>query len=121
MDTPLFTGNGLRLIINRPAEQIEHSAQCFLADGHLDARAGINCLRTANHAVGGAHGDTADNVVAQLLRDFAYQHAAVFFFDFNGIEQIRKLPVLETNVQNRSDDLHNMTDVFFLHTDFSFD
>ena len=119
VDAPLLAGDGLGLIVDGLAQEVEHPSQGLLADRHLDAGAGVHSLHAANHTVGGAHGDAAHHVVAQLLGHFADQ-LVILTFDFNGVEQIRQMPVLEADVQNRADDLHNMADIFFLHTDFSF-
>ena len=51
VDAPLLTGDGLGLIIDGAAKQIEDAAERLVADGDLDGRAGVYGLHAAHHAV----------------------------------------------------------------------
>ena len=73
MDRPVSVGVDRAAAVDRLAQQVEHPAQRLLADGHRDRRAGIDALHAADQAVGGAEGDAAHAVAAQVLLHFAGQ------------------------------------------------
>ena len=120
VDAPFFAGDGLRLVIDRAAEQVEHAAERLRTDGNLDARAGVERLDAAHHAVGRAHGDAAHRVVAELLRDLADELLAAFALDLYGVEQVGQVAVRKPDVQNRADDLHNDAVMLLLHRETPF-
>jgi UDP-glucose 4-epimerase len=62
-------------------------------------------------AVGGAHGDAANHIVANVLRYLCHNGGTVKGH-FDGVEQSGKLIVRETDIQNGADDLNHGTDVF---------
>ena len=66
-----------------------------------------------------AHGNAAHDVVADLLGNLSDELLAVVF-QLNGVEQVGQLTVLEADVQYRSDDLYDGSDVFFWHSIHSF-
>ena len=49
------------------AEHVEHAAKRLAADRHHDARAGVDRLHAAHHALGGDHGDAAHAAFAEML------------------------------------------------------
>ena len=59
--------------VDRLAEEVEHAAEDFHADGHADRRAGVDDLHAADQAVGRAQRDGADAVAAEVLLDLAGQ------------------------------------------------
>ena len=59
--------------INCLAQDIENPAQNTFSDRYLDRAACIFCFHAAHQTVCGAHGYTADDIVAQVLHDFCYQ------------------------------------------------
>ena len=70
VDRPaLLVADGLGVVVNRLAEDVEHASEGCLADGHLDRCARIVRLHAAHQAVGGAHGDAARDAVAEMLHD----------------------------------------------------
>ncbi len=56
-------------VVDRLADDVEHAAQCLLADGHADGRTEVDRLHSAHHAVGGFHGHGADAAFAEVLLD----------------------------------------------------
>ena len=64
-------------VVDRVAEEVEDAAEAALADGNGDGLAGVHGLCAALEAVGGAHGDAAHHVVADLLRDLRHELFAV--------------------------------------------
>lgn len=55
-----------------------------------------------------------------MLGNFYNQRFAVVL-QFNRIQQFRQLAVGKADIQNRSHDLHDLTDVFFWHCTHSFE
>ena len=55
------------LAVDGFADNIEHAAECSLADGHLDGRAGVNGTAATGNAVGGEQRNAANTVVAEVL------------------------------------------------------
>src|SRR5204863_2234720 len=64
-------------LVDRLAEEVEHAAQRFLADGHRDGRAGVDTVEPAAQSVGRAQRHGADLAAAEVRGDFAGEpHAA---------------------------------------------
>ena len=59
--------------VNRFAEQVEHAAQRFLADGDGDRGARVDALLAANQAVGAAQSHAANASAAEVLLYLAGQ------------------------------------------------
>ena len=76
MDAPLLTGDGLGLIIDGAAKQIEDAAERLVADGDLDGRAGVYGLHAAHHAVRRAHGDTSRDAVSHMSGNLDHETLA---------------------------------------------
>src|SRR5262249_6653152 len=57
--------------VDRLAEKVEDAAEGLLADGDLDGGPGVDGGHAAIEAFGGAEGDAADAVAAEVLLDLA--------------------------------------------------
>ena len=112
VNTPFFLCLGLRTVINSLTQKIKDSAECLFADRHRNACSRIHSLHASGHTVRGGHGDTADNVIAHLACNLA-NHLRALMLDLDGIEKVGQMTVFKFDIQNRSDDLNYLTDVFF--------
>ena len=108
-----------RLLIHRLPQQIEHTAQTLIADRYRNGAAGIHSLGAAHQAVRGGHGNAAGHIIANMLCNFHNQRFAVIL-KFHRIQQGGQFTVGKPNVQNRTGNLHNLTDVFLWHSTHSF-
>ena len=61
---------GRGLLVDRLAQQVEHTAQASVTYRHVDRTAGIDGVGTADQAVRGGHGDAAGYVITDMLRHF---------------------------------------------------
>ena len=77
VNRPTLRGFGCGLIVNRIAQQVEHSAQRFLAHRHRDRLAHIYRRHAAAQAVRGIHGDATHHVIADMLRNLGGDLCAV--------------------------------------------
>ena len=114
MDGPAFLGDGVGLVVDGLAQQVEDAAQALVAHRHGDGAAGIHRFQAAHHAVGGVHGDAARHVVADVLRHFRGD-LLVPVLNFNGVEQLGQLPVLKPDVQHGADDLNHLANILVAH------
>ena len=103
------------LLVDGLAQQVEHAAQALVTNGHLDRFAGVHGIRTADKAVGGRHGNAAHDVIANVLGNLNDQLFAVVF-QFNGVQKGGQFTVPESDVQYRSHDLYDRSDVFVWHS-----
>ena len=82
------------------------------ADRHLDRRAGVLDRHAADQAVGGVHGDAADVVLAQVLRDLDDQVAGLVadrrVRDPQRGVDLRQVAAGELHVDDRADDLDDL-------------
>ena len=88
MDGPAFGGVDRPAIVDRLTEQIEHTAECFLADGNGERCAGVDAIHAAAQAVGGPEGDGADLAAAEVLLHFTDEfddHAVDVGVDADGV------------------------------------
>ena len=100
--------------VDRFAEQVEDAAERLLADRHGDGLAGVDDFHAAHQAVGGAQGDAADAIAAELLLHLAGQmdrDALVVGVDAEGVVDLRQMAFVELGVERRADDLHDMAGV----------
>ena len=74
-------------------------------------RACVDGFGAADKAVGGAHGNAADDAVADLLGNLGHDRA-IAVFERNGVVQIGKLTVGEANIKDRSDNLYDSTGIW---------
>ncbi len=65
-------------LIDRVAEDVHDSAECLLADRHLDRAARIGHRQAARQALAGTHRDCADDAVAELLLDLECQVTVLY-------------------------------------------
>ena len=122
MDVPTLAVCGGGFFVDRISEDVEYSAEGVLADRNVYRASGIDGGRTSYKSVGAAHGDTADDIVADVLCHLHDQSLAVIVY-LKGVEQPRKLTLAETDVNNRSDDLCDPAGImalcFAVHNDVS--
>ena len=98
-------------LVNWAAQEIKHAAQRRVADGNRDGRAGILDIHAAHQAVGGRHGDAADDVVAEVLGNFDRQIGLMRRIgDSQRIEDFGQLAGRKLRVYDGSLDLDDFTD-----------
>src|ERR1700730_3293023 len=112
----LVTDDGPELI-DGLAENIHHAAECRATDGHFNAFAGVESLHTADHALGGFHRHGAYAALAEVLLNFdgdveRLGNVEAFARDAHGVVDGRKMSGFKLNVENRSDDLDDVSDRF---------
>ena len=73
VDRRALLGADGRAVVDRVADDVEDAAEALGADRHRDGRAGVAHGHPADQAVGRVHGDGADGVLAQVLRDLEGQ------------------------------------------------
>ena len=95
MDVPALAVCGCGFFVDRISEDVEYSAEGVLADRNVYRASGIDGGRTSYKSVGAAHGDTADDIVADVLCHLHDQSLAVIVY-LKGVEQPRKLTLAET-------------------------
>src|SRR5438132_12879491 len=107
------------LLVDGVTNHIEDAAHSSFADRHRDGTAAIDNFETALHPFGGAHGDRADPIVAEMLLHFESELAAAsaghVVFHGEGVVNGGEAAV-EFHVHNRTD---NLNDFSFAH-DFKF-
>lgn len=90
------------------SEKVEYSTETFFADGDLDWSAGIDGSHTSDESVGGAEGDCAHHVVAEVEGDFDGEVDASFFvFNDERVVDFGKSFVGEAAVYDWSGNLHD--------------
>ena len=119
VDGPALLGFGGGAVVHRLAQQIENTAKACLAHGNGNGAAGVRGGNAALQAVGAAHGDTANHIVADVLRHLRHQLFPVVL-DLNGVEQLRHRIVGKTDVQHGAYRLHDGAHVFLCHRIVSF-
>ena len=119
MDGPALLGFGGGAVVHRLAQQIENTAKACLAHGNGNGAAGVRGGNAALQAVGAAHGDAANHIVADMLRHLRHQLFPVVL-DLNGVEQLRHRIVGKTDVQHGAYRLHDGAHVFLCHRIVSF-
>ena len=103
-----------RQVIHRITQKIEDAAEAFFAHRHSDRRSRIHGFDAAGKTVRTAHGNTADNVISDMLGNFDDQ-LLLSAANLNGVEQLRKIAVTKSDIQYRADNLHHGTDASFSH------
>jgi hypothetical protein len=93
-------------LVDRLADDVDDAAEHLRADRHGDRLAGVAHRLAAHEAFGGVHGDGADGVLAQMLRDFQNQALALIV----GLERVqdRRQHILEGHVDDGADDLADL-------------
>ena len=119
VDWSMNSGAGLwigerRLVMTGPRSStgspidVEDAAQGLGADRHRDRLAGIDDLGAAHQPVGRVHRDRAHGVLAEMLRHFEHQRAAAVI-DVQRVQDRRQF-ALETDIDDRADDLGDRAD-----------
>ena len=113
MDRPGFlVADRRRIMVNRLAQNVEDTAENFIADRNRDRSARINGLHATGKTIGRAHSDAAGHAVAEVLHDL--DHEVDFYFtsfalDGDCIENLRQFARREFDIYDRSDDLYDFT------------
>ena len=102
--------------VNRLAENIQHPAQSFAADGNGNSLAEIFGLHSADEAFGGLHRDAADTAFAEMLLHFADEVDGVrrieaFAGDAHGVVDGGQVVFGEFDVDDWADDLNDASDI----------
>ncbi len=104
-----------RALVHRLTDDIENAPERGLADRNGDRLARIHDLHAAHDAVGGAHGDGADLVAADVLLDFRDQLSGIDLHRDRVVE-LGELLGLELDVEHWSNDLDDLSHVLLLFT-----
>ena len=112
-------------LVDRLAEDVQHAAQHFVADGYHDGRAERFRTHAAHQAFGGLQGDHAHAAFADVLRDFADDvdrrwHGEAFAGDADGRINYGQLPIGELHVHRGSGDLNYFSNHGSRHKYFLF-
>ena len=99
----LFCFN-FRTVIHHVSENVENPAQRFTAHRYGNALSGIRYGHTALQAVCGAHGNAADRIVADMLRNLNRQRM-IADRQGQGVIDGRQVPFRKMNVHHRPHDL----------------
>ena len=103
---------GHLLAVNRLAHDVPDATERALAHRHLHGGAGINDLEPALEAVGGGHGNAANNVAGQLaldLKDGADVTDGRVDVNRQRVVDVRHA-IFELDVHNGADDSRDATD-----------
>ena len=94
--------------VHRLADHVHDAAERLVADGHRDGLAGVGDVLAAHEAFGGVHGDGADGVLAEMLRDLEHQALALV----GRLERVQNFGqmAVELHVDDGAHDLANLTD-----------
>jgi hypothetical protein len=110
-----FDGTGL---VHGLADDVDDAAECLRSDGHLNAVAGILNVHVADQTFGRVHGDAANRLLSQVLRDFEDQVPRQIVDcrvgDLECVVDGWNRAVLEFDVDDGSDDLGNLAGAHFL-------
>ena len=91
------------LLVDRLADDVEHTAESGLADGHFNRRARIDGGAAAGHTVGGEQRDAADAVLTYMLHSL-HDDLAVFKLHLYCVIDIRHLAGRKLYVNDRAYD-----------------
>ncbi len=122
MDGKMLLHHRLFFIIDCLTQNIEDTSQSVLAYRHRNGRSGSHGLHAADQTVSTAHGDTSHRIITQMLGYLSRQAAAVFCGDLDRLIDLRQFSLAELDIQNRTDDLCDLTNVLLCHlvSPFSF-
>ncbi|MNN16394.1 hypothetical protein D3C81_1295300 [compost metagenome] len=109
-------GSGCAFLVDRFAEHVKHAAERCFSDRNRNRRSQVDRFRTAHKAVRRGHGDTTNEVVAQMIGSFQNQRRlAVLLLNFYSVEDFRQLTALKFDVNNRT---HYADNASFVHLRF---
>ena len=104
------------IMVNSFTENVEDTAQYAGANRYADRSAGIYCFHAANKTIGRAHGNSTDNVIADMLHNFTSK--VNFYFtvisstiNFDSIQDRGHCFRTELNVNNRANNLYYSTSI----------
>ena len=109
--------------VDRLAENVEHAPQGFLPHRDGDGLLGVQNLHAPAHPIGGAHGDGAHDVIADVLHDFDDELFSFPHPHFEGGQDLRQTLVGESDIDDRAlglDDFADSLFSFFVHGFASF-
>ena len=115
MNRPIFFCFRSRKIIYRITQQVKYTSQTFLTDRNRNRFPCIHSFCAADQTIGGIHSDTANDIITYLLCHFGGQLYAVII-NLYRIQKCRQLIMSETDIQNRTDDLHHFSYMFITHS-----
>ena len=93
------------LVVDRPAEDVEHAAKRHVPDRDGDRPARVDHVDPAGEAVGRRHRDRPDPVVAEVLLDLADEVVLPVAGDRHRVVDRGQLPGRELDVDDRAGDL----------------
>jgi hypothetical protein len=76
--------------VHRLADHVHDAAERFVTHRHRDRRAGVGDVLAAHQAFGRVHGDGANGVFAQVLRNFQHQPVTAIV-GFQRVEDFRQV------------------------------
>ena len=94
---------------DRLADDVDDAPERAVADRHRDRLAGVVHGLAADETLGGVHGDGANRVLAEMLRDLENEPDAVVV-GLERVQDLRKV-LLEVHVDDGTDDLRNVADI----------
>src|SRR5262249_27547309 len=104
-----------RPLVHWLTDDVEDSAQRFLAHRNQNRATGIDDRHTASEAIGGRHGDRTHLAFTEMLGDLEHEllrvGADVFILDSGHLERVidcGQLAGLELDVDHRTDDLDDL-------------
>jgi hypothetical protein len=103
VDGAALRGDDRAGLIHRLPCHVHDAAERLVADRHRDRRAGVADRLAANEALADVHGDGADGIFAEVLRNLQHQPVAVVV-RFQRIQDGRKM-TLELHVHHGADHL----------------
>ena len=107
MDRVVLVADQLAFAVDRLAKHIQQPAEGGLAHRNHDRRAGVHGLDPPPQTIGGGHGNAAHPVVAQVLLHLQHQPLAVVGLQFQGVVDLRQLPLRELHIHHGADDLND--------------
>ena len=97
------------------ADHVQNAPQRLFAHGHADAGPGIHGVLAADEPLGGIHGDAANGVLTQVLRDLHHQVPLLIVDrlvgDLDGVVDRRQGAVGKLHVDHGPQDLSNLAHV----------
>ena len=105
VDRAGLRGGNRALFVHRLADDVQDAAQRGVAHRHRNRRAEVLHRGATDQTFGRVHGDGADGVLAQMLRDFQNQTLAVVV-RLERVQDRRKRPI-ELHVDDGADHLRD--------------
>ena len=118
MNRLIAHSGGSRKIINRLTQNVKHTSQGLLSNRHTDGSPCGNYIHAPHQSVCGTHGNTAYNIVTQMLGNLHYKRAAASGRNFQRFVYIRQTVLFKFHVQNRADNLRDFSVFILCHCCF---